>query len=364
MSLESIPTLPNGKTDRRALPAPATCAGLAVGPLVGPRTATERVLWELWRSALKQDSFGVHDNFFDLGGHSLQAVSVVHRIETELHGACSLALLFEHPTVAGLSAALDAQARATGQQRDEPVALLQAEGSDPALFLLAGAEMYRALAHRLASVVPVYGLFSQTEIDLLETGAVPAPESVSLQTLANEYVALIRRVQPHGPYRLGGFSVGGVLAFDVAQRLQAAGEKIDLVLLLDTMLPGRGLARLWAGVRRRLRLLRRDGWRHLAHLLRVLQHQAAHRHEPGSRRIGVYARAIRQYRPTPCDLPVLFVQADGDGSPVPAYGWQRLVPNLQLERVPGQHMDLLEPPQVDVLASHVRNRMALAQSAA
>ena len=362
--LENIPVLPNGKTNRRALPAPPATASGSTGTPQPPRTDAERALWAIWCSVLQTESFGVHDNFFDLGGHSLQAVAVVHRIETELQQPCSLGLLFEHPTVAGLAAALDQPQPGAAPRRDQPVALLQPHGTGPGLFLLAGAEMYRPLAQRLDPAMPVYGLFSQTEIQLLETTEEPAPQQVSIETLAEEYVEIIRGVQPHGPYFLGGFSIGGALAFEVARVLHAAGEDIGLVVLLDTMLPGKGLKHLWAGLRRRLRLLRRDGWRHLVHVLRVARKQTAQRHEPGSRRIAVYASAIRAYQAEPSSLPVLFLQAAGDASTSPAYGWRALAPDLVLERVAGKHMEILEPPQVDDLANRLRNRLRAARSAA
>lgn len=361
VELASLPTLPNGKTDRRALPAPSRNPTGSGDSGQAPRNAVEASIFTIWQEALQVDHLGIHDNFFDLGGHSMQAVGVVSRIEAALERPCSLALLFEHPTVADLAAAM-ARHRPAGTEHAS-VAVLQPHGNGPGLFLLAGAEQYRHLAQQLEPQMPVYGVFSQTEIDLLQWPVDAAPPQVSVETLAVEYLDLIRGVQPHGPYFLGGFSIGGALAYEVARRLRAAGEDIGLIVLLDTMLPGRGFKHLWAGVRRRLRLFRLQGLRHLLHIYRVYRGQFVARQEPGMRRNGAYAKAMRDYEAAPSDMPVLFLQAGDDASTAPAYGWRSLVPGLTVELVPGKHMDIMEPPNVRVLVSRMRAPVAAARAA-
>jgi thioesterase domain-containing protein len=357
VEIANVPVLPNGKTDRRALPAPVDHRDPDGASPTPPRNALEQAIWAAWSEVLAIRSFGIHDDFFDLGGHSILAVRVVSRIEETLRQPCPLRTLFEHPTVARLADALALQQAGDGVP-DVPVALLQPQGQAPGLFLLAGAEMYRPLAQRLGAERPVYGVFSQTEIDLLDMPADATAPALRVETLAREYLALIRAIQPHGPYFLGGFSIGGVLAYEVAQCLLRDGEAIGQLILLDTMLPGRGAMHLWAGVRRRWRMLRRDGFKHLLHIYRVYRRQTERHHEPGSRRIRLYAETIRQYKAAPSDLPVLFLQAGDDASTAPAYGWRSLVPGLNMARVPGRHMDILEPPNVEALAAHVRQRLA------
>ncbi|WP_066267626.1 non-ribosomal peptide synthetase [Hydrogenophaga palleronii] len=359
MEMDAIPVLPNGKTDRRALPVPPSGHTDSVATMVAPRNDIERTIAAIWQQTLQIGPFGVHDNFFDLGGHSLLAVGVVSRMEAALKRPCPLRLLFERPTVADLAAALEQPADAPVV----PVAVLQPHGDGPGLFLLAGTDQYRHLARELGAQMPVYGVFSQTEIDLLRWPADAPPPTLSVETLALEYIDLIRGIQPHGPYFLGGFSIGGVLAYEVAQRLQAAGEEIGLIVLLDSMLPGRGVKYLWAGICRRLRMIRRQGVRHLLHVFRVYKKQVNTRHEPGSLRIRAYTQAIRNYNATPADLPVVFLQAADDASTTPAYGWRSLVPGLSVTRVPGRHMDILEPPNVDVLVSHLREHVISARAA-
>lgn len=362
VEMDSIPVLPNGKTNRRALPAPSADPSRTRTPPTPPRSATEMVILSIWQAALQTEMIGVHDNFFDLGGHSILAVGVVSRIESALQRPCALALLFKHPTVADLADALSQKAL-PDEHKDIPVAVLHPQGKGPGLFLLAGAEMYRRLAQQLDADMPVYGVFSQTEIDLLEQPTDQAAPVVTVETLAREYKALIRSIQPHGPYFLGGFSIGGLLAFEVARQLRTEGETIGLIALLDSRLPGHGFRHLMAGVVRRLRLLRRQGLGHVLHIYRVYRRQAEQRHEPGSRRIQVYSQAIRAHEAVPCDLPAVFLQAADDPSTAPAYGWRSLVPGLTVERVPGKHMDILETPHVDVLSAALRQHLARARGA-
>ncbi len=207
--------------------------------------------------------------------------------------------------------------------------------------------------------MPVYGVFSQTEIDILQKPEDTALSSVSVDTLALEYLALIRSIQPHGPYYLGGFSIGGVLAFEVAQRLRQAGEEIGLIILLDSMLPGRGFKHLLAGLRRRLRMIRRQGLKHLLHIYRVYHDQTAQRHEPGNRRNQTYAQIHACTRPEPCDLPALFLQAGDDASTAPAYGWKALLPGIDRGARPREthgHHGSAQRRRIGLLGAHAHCR--------
>lgn len=362
VEVAAIPLLPNGKTDRKSLSLVAINPTVSSTLVVAPRNATEATILAIWQEALKIEKFGVHDNFFDLGGHSILAVGVMGRIESALKRPCTMRLMFEHPTVAELAAVLSESA--PQNTSEVPVLVLQPHGEGPGLFLLAGAERYLPLARRLDPSMPVYGVYSQTEINLLRWPADTPPPPVSVEKLALEYLALIRGVQPHGPYFLGGFSIGGALAYEVAQRLREVGESVGLVILLDTMLPGRGLKHLWAAARRRWRLISLHGIQHLLHVFRVYRDQVATRQEPGGLRIQAYTQAMRAYNALPSNVPVAFMQAGDDVAAEPAYGWKSLVPGLAVDNVPGKHMDFMEPPNVEVLATILRTHIATARAAA
>ncbi|MGQ3083130.1 MAG: non-ribosomal peptide synthetase [Hydrogenophaga sp.] len=354
--VSALPVLPNGKINRQALPRPSARA-IPKGRRQAPRTETERRLLPIWQELLQNDHIGIDDNFFDLGGHSMLAVRMIRRMETEFQRPVWLTMVFEQPTIMGMARQLESH----GQERDKSMALLRPSQQPHGLFLLAGAEMYRELARQITVDMPVYGLFSQEEIDLLELPVESPLPPYSIDTLAGAYVELIRAQQPHGPYYLGGFSIGGVLAYEVAQRLMQAGEKIGLLVMLDCAFPGRGWKHLKAGIARRWRMLRQDGWKHVMHLYRQASQLHAARELPGGRRNQVYAQAIRQHKAQPSEMPVAFFQAAGDRSTQAAYGWDALASHIVIERVPGKHADILEMPNVSELAIHLSRHLAGAQ---
>lgn len=356
VQVPALPVLPNGKIDRQSLPPPGNDAWTAGGNRE-PGNETERRIHAIWQELLQQGNFGVDDDFFDLGGHSMLAARMIRRIETEFNAPFSLNMLFEQPTIAGIARQLDVPH--TGP--DKPLAVLRQGEQQPGLFLLAGAQMYQSLARQLSNDMPVYGLFSQAEIDLLEWPVDRPLPPFSVEALAGAYVDLVRTQQPHGPYYLGGFSIGGVLAYEVAQRLIGAGEKVGLLVMLDCAMPGRGWKRLKAGITRRYRLMRRDGWRHFIHLYRQLVRLKSARSQPGGRRNEVYAQAILQYKASSSSIPVAFFQAAGDTSTEPGYGWGALASNMVIELVPGQHSDILERPNVTELARNLSAHLAQAQ---
>jgi len=344
--LPELPVLPNGKINRAALPQPATGELRCERTRRPPRSDAERHLWQIWQELLQRDDFGTDDSFFDLGGHSMLAVRMLGRIESDLRKRISLNRLFERPTIASIARDLEA----LDDGRDKSLVVLRTGRQPQGLFLLAGANLYKELAQHLQIDMPVYGLFSQTEIDLLEQPVSQALPTLSVESLADTYLRTIRERQPQGPYHLGGFSIGGVVAYEVAQRLRQQGEEVALLVMLDCARPGRGWNRLVAGLVRRWRLLRREGWQHVVHLLRQAHRIEAARAQPGGRRNLAYAQAIKNYRATGSTVPVAFFQAAADPSSEPAYGWTALATNMVIERVPGRHMEILEPPQVTALA--------------
>lgn len=285
------------------------------------------------------------------------AARMIRRIEAEFGSPFSLNMLFEQPTVSGIARQLADRS----PDRDRPAAVLRRGQRQPGLFLLAGAQMYQELARQLSVDMPVYGLFSQAEIDLLDWPVDRPLPHFSVEALAGAYVDLVRAQQPHGPYYLGGFSIGGVLAYEVAQRLIGAGEEVSLLVMLDCALPGRGWQRLKAGIVRRYRMIRRDGWSHFTHLYRQVRRLKSARAQPGGRRNEVYAQAILRYKASTSVVPVAFFQAAGDTSTEPGYGWGALASKMVIELVPGQHSDILETPNVSELARHLRRHLAAAQ---
>ncbi|MER6142512.1 alpha/beta fold hydrolase, partial [Streptomyces sparsogenes] len=224
MVLEQLPLTPNGKLDRNALPAPdyttSTTRRL-------PRTPREEILCELFAEILGVAKVGIDDNFFTLGGHSLLATRLISRIHTALDVELTIRALFEAPTVAGLAELID-----EGASLDpfDPLLPLRSSGEEPALFCVHPVSglswCYAGLLRHLPAEVPVYGLQSR---GLMGKESLPA----SLADMAKDYVELMRSVQPVGPYRLLGWSFGGLVAHAVATLLQSQGEVVSLLTMLD-----------------------------------------------------------------------------------------------------------------------------------
>ena len=218
VSLERMPMTPNGKLDRRALPAPAQVRD-STSAFVEPRTELERTIASVWASVLPLDVVGVEDNFFELGGHSLQSVEIIVQLSAFLGRDLPLSILLQAPTVAELAAAVSLPASSG------PVVPLRGSGSGLVLFHPAGGDL---LAYReLVSLLPgdVVGVQS-------------GDEASSLDAMADEYAAALLS-SGSGPWYLGGWSMGGVLAHAVAARLEASGgSPVAGVTVIDSLLLG------------------------------------------------------------------------------------------------------------------------------
>jgi len=229
--LPQLPFTPGGKLDRAALPPPDHAGPTEVAAGVAPRDGYEHRLAALWSRRLHGRPVGVTDNFFDLGGHSLLAIALLGDIAREFSWHIPLATFLGEATVERVAGVL------RQYQRDEGAATLvtlQPRGIRPPFFCAPARDgslaYYSLLAHHLGPDQPVYGL--QALPTRLQGAAPP-----TMRDLATHYARAIRSLRPEGPYHLGGYSSGGVLAFEIAHCLRAAGQEVGLLVLFDTLCP-------------------------------------------------------------------------------------------------------------------------------
>ena len=235
--LENMPMTSNGKMDRRALPKPVPTDRAAQDAFVAPTLPVHYQLQRIWEDLLGVKPIGMRDNFFALGGHSLLAARMVDRIEQTCGEKLPLATFFAGATIADLADALG-RARETLGQEDPNVRArvftVQAGGDGRPFFFVHGDQngggLYcLKLAEGMSKDQPFYAL----EPYRFEGLSVPP----TLEAMAAAHIQAVQKVQPQGPYLLGGWCNGGLLAYEMARQLHAAGQSVDLLAAIDMATP-------------------------------------------------------------------------------------------------------------------------------
>jgi len=242
VALQEFPLTPNGKIDRLMLPSPEKVRAEAALPQRTYCDSVERLLVGIWESTLGVKTVGPCDNFFELGGDSLLAVRVMVNIEKVFGKKLPIITFFEAPTIEQLADKI----RSDSRPEFSCIVSIQTEGDCTPIFLMHGLGGnvlgYRPLVSHLGRLRPIYGIQAigvdgkQTPLD-------------DVTQMARRYVDEIRRVQPHGPYYLGGLSLGGVIVLEMASLLEAQGETTGALILMDAY--AYGVEKL-VGTRRRL----------------------------------------------------------------------------------------------------------------
>ncbi|MDF5726639.1 MAG: amino acid adenylation domain-containing protein [Rhizonema sp. PD38] len=229
--LDAMPLMPNGKVDRRALPTLDNSRLKLEKDFLAPRDPLELQLTQIWEEILDVLPVGVQDNFFEIGGHSLLAVRLIAQIQKQFGYNLPLSTLFQGTTIEKLATILRQQ---THSQPSSPLVAIQPSGSKPPLFFVhpVGGNVlcYYQLALHLGADQPFYGLQS------LGLNGESQPYT-RIEDMAYHYIKALRAVQAEGPYFLGGWSMGGVVAFEIAQQLHKQGYKVNLLALLDSLAP-------------------------------------------------------------------------------------------------------------------------------
>ncbi|XYI03830.1 non-ribosomal peptide synthase/polyketide synthase [Sorangium sp. So ce1128] len=375
--LAALPLTPNSKLDRRALPAPEARHAAAEGDRIAPRNRVEAELAALWEELLGTRPVGVRDDFFALGGHSLLAVRLMASVERRFGERVPVASLYRSPTVESLAALLQSGSSPAASSALVP---LQPAGDKPAFFCVhpAGGTVfcYRELSGRLGVDRPFYGLQALGTDDEREPLG-------SVEAMARRYLDAVRAAQPEGPYHLGGWSFGGLVAFELASQLAAEGHEVATLALIDAPAPGAlpdseldELA-LVAFIARAAGLaVEQEELRELTldqAVARVTERaEASHRALPGISDISrlihrgvrltrINAAAARRYVPRHYPGPLALLNArDNEGaagalrSRDPACGWGGFAAAPEVILVPGTHETIMTEPHVGQLASALR----------
>ena len=228
MVVDEFPLTPNGKLDRNALPSPEL--GVLTDAYVAPRTDIELTLSQIWSEVLGVDRVGIKDNFFELGGHSLLAVKYISKINAEFGVKLGYSAIFEYSNIEKMAKIL---CGSDHNMEKSNLVILQSEGQSPPLFLIhpvsGNVFCYNYLAKQLGKKQPVYGIqYSGFYSEMLES---------SLEELAASYLKIIISKQKYGPFRIGGWSIGGLIAYEMVKQLEHKNITDSKLILLDTWAP-------------------------------------------------------------------------------------------------------------------------------
>ncbi|MCX6248516.1 MAG: amino acid adenylation domain-containing protein [Bacteroidetes bacterium] len=232
VAMEKFPLTSTLKIDRNALPDPDLNVSRESTVYVGPKTQTEQKLARIWGSVLSQKKIGIHDDFFEIGGHSMIAVSLMLKIEKELNIRLPLASLFERSTIHLLAELIDQDSESIEWRSLVPI---RPTGTKKPLFLVHGLGLnvllYTTIINFLDPEQPVYGLQAKG------LNGIDTPLD-TLEEIASYYISEIQSIDKEGPYALAGFSLGGRIAYEMARQLEEMGKEISFLGVLDATAEG------------------------------------------------------------------------------------------------------------------------------
>ena len=378
--MDSFPLIANGKVDTKALPPPNVNAAKN---MAAPRDVIELELTALWESILGRHPIGIHDSFFDLGGHSILAIRLTAKIQKKFAHNMPLGVLLKNNTVAKLADYLRKTPTAGAWS---PLVAIQPSGDMCPLFCIPGAGgnviYFHKLAHHLGPNQPFYGLQAAG----LDGGTEP---HTTVEEMADYYIDAMKTVQAKGPYRICGHSLGGWVAFEMAQRLIKQGEEIEFVGIIDTPIPSdeREDRSGWSNAKWIVELTSRI--QHLMtaelqvsldeleslNLEQQLNYFKARLNQANlfPAEVGIdqlksvllLFKAQSQVNYFPKDVvpsQVSLFRTDASHQKIPAgdetWGWKSLS-SVDIYRVPGEHLTVLAEPYVQILAKEMTQSLNL-----
>jgi len=373
VAIDALPMTPNGKLDRRALPAPSTVVHSTSGN-AEDGDELERQLRVIWESVLDIPDIALDADFFDLGGHSMLAVRLLAEVERRMGKRLRTASFFQAPTIRRFAALLRDES-APGA-RSCVVTILEGDGKQPLFFVSGWGGQLIVLNELAKELHPAQSFY------VLDTGAFEAEAALTIEDVAATMIEDMRQVQPSGPYRLAGYSMGGTIVYEIARQLRQRGEDVALVALLDCAVPGYPRRRS-APVRVLLHLRRavtmkpaqmlayiagRAHW-----MIRNLREKESERVKEKSlfkdsdiqetafasmleRTARVMLSAWHAYRPGPYPGKIMLIRAEatpkrvGEIDDDPTYGWAEFTDGVELRSMQCTHIRMLFSPHAADLA--------------
>ncbi|MEG5138691.1 MULTISPECIES: amino acid adenylation domain-containing protein [unclassified Microcoleus] len=381
--LEALPLTPNGKVDRKALPVPEQSREAAIipatqkaldlpapttqenpeqpGEFASPQDDLEVQLINIWEQVLNISSISTTDNFFEMGGHSLLAISLMREIEKTYKKELPLPILFQSPTIHQLAHTLRKQRLSSSSQA---LVTIQKGSSKLPLFFIYGIFLYYNLSRHLGKDQTCYGVYVKEEVNMFQKNKLdqsPTP-SVSIPDLATRYLKEIQKHQPKGPYLLAGESLGGLVAFEMAHQLRLQGEEVALLCLLDSAIPGKNQLSLSQKLAFHIKKLRQKGLSYL--LQKIVESKTKSTPDininnvnsnPVDPRLQFREYAFNSYKPQPYPGRAILFRAMEESHFSTLENWNELlVGGLDIYDIPGDHLSILQEPNVPLLAEKMR----------
>lgn len=379
VEIPALPLTPNGKLDRRALPDPAEIETISTTEIKPPQTPLEMQLQLVFERFLNRRPIGIDTSFFELGGDSLQALGLIVEIERFTGKKLPLEILFRAPTIETLTREI---ANSSDDFKFSSMVPLQPLGKRPPLFLVhttpGDVLAYGGLIYHLGLEQPCYGFQS------LGFGR-KEDSHTRVEQMAAHYVRLLRSKQPRGPYFLGGWCYGGIVAVEMGHQLLSAGEEIALMALIETPAPAPSFSNQRYYFRRISRLLqmRPKQWRtyigekikyyrgvktaNEMRFRRVDENEHSNAEERNchlAQLEHVYHTnldALKFYQPRRYPKKIILFNAEEQDPaliPDPLYGWPSLAGEIEVHKIPGNHDTILMEPHVRTLARKLADCLA------
>ncbi len=352
VALDILPMTTQGKIDKLKLPLPNLSHYLGYSESAKPSDALELQLIALWRSILALPNMGLNDNFFGVGGNSLLAVYLVAKINEQFNVHYPVSWILKNPTIKNQAAELRKDKNLVCPY--QALIPFNVRGKTSPVFLihpgLAGAEVYAELAYHLDKNIPFYAIDSynlNTDKHFIKT----------IEELTKVYIDALKQIQAVGPYLLGGWSLGGMIAYEMAQQLNRSGDEVTTLYLLDTHIYARSYLEYmqkFITVKRLIKELPIDRGKYLAslppkHLTRVvasLKNDIAlliqYTIKPYTGKVVLAQTTLK----TPLSLGLM---KDGYN------GWKKYIKNISRIQIESTHFDLMEGTAAKMVAEILKN---------